>query len=150
MPKIYSRYPLDNPHSRHRSLGESEYDQHHRHRLRWVDHVIRLDDDCIPKQLLYGELSVSSRPQHKPKKRFKDCVKDSLALCEIDDPNWEISACDRNRWRKMVCIGSCCFQNNANIWAKTREQPEKVTVSTQICHSLHAKSVDEYVYQSQA
>ena len=22
------RYPLDNPHSRHRSLGESEYDQH--------------------------------------------------------------------------------------------------------------------------
>ena len=28
MLKIYSRYPLDNPHSRHRSLGESEYDQH--------------------------------------------------------------------------------------------------------------------------
>ena len=27
MPKIYSRYPLDYPHSRHRSLGESEYDQ---------------------------------------------------------------------------------------------------------------------------
>ena len=28
MPKIYSRYPLDNPHSRHRSLGESECNQH--------------------------------------------------------------------------------------------------------------------------
>ena len=28
MPKIYSRYPLDNPHSRHKSLEESEYDQH--------------------------------------------------------------------------------------------------------------------------
>ena len=52
----------------------------HRHRLRWVGHVIRLDDDRIPKQLLYGELSVGSRPQRKPKKRFKDCVKDSLAL----------------------------------------------------------------------
>ena len=59
----------------------------HRHRLRWVGHVIRLDDDRIPKQLLYGELSVGSRPQHKPKKRFKDCVKDSLALCKIDDPD---------------------------------------------------------------
>ena len=54
----------------------------HRHRLRWVGHVIRLDDDRIPKQLLYGELSVDSRSQQKPKKRFKDCVKDSLALCK--------------------------------------------------------------------
>ena len=45
----------------------------HRHCLRWVGHVIWLADDRIPKQLLYGELSVGSRPQHKPKKRFKDC-----------------------------------------------------------------------------
>ena len=62
----------------------------HRHRLRWVGHVIRLDEDRIPKQLLYGELSIGSRPQHKPKKRFKDCVKDSLALCKIGDPDWEM------------------------------------------------------------
>ena len=27
LPMICSRYPLDNPHSRHRSLRESEYDQ---------------------------------------------------------------------------------------------------------------------------
>ena len=33
---------------------------------------------------------------------------------------------------------------------KQREQPEKVTISTQTCHSLYAKSVDEYVYQAQA
>ena len=97
----------------------------HRHRLRWVGHVIRLDDDRIPKQLLYGELSVGSRPQHKPKKRFKDCVKDSLALCKIDNPDWEMVACDRNRWRKMVYSGSRCFQDNANIWAKTKRAAKK-------------------------
>ena len=28
LPRIYSRYPLDNHDSRHRSFGESEYDQH--------------------------------------------------------------------------------------------------------------------------
>ena len=97
----------------------------HRHRLRWVGHAIRLDDDRIPKQLLYGELSVGSRPQHKLKKRFKDCVKNSLALCKIDDPDWEMVACDRNRWRKMVYSGSRCFQDNANIWAKTKRAARK-------------------------
>ena len=92
----------------------------HRHRPRWVGHVIRLNNDRIPKQLLYGELSVGSRPQHKPKKRFKDCVKDSLALCKIDDPDGEMVVCDRNRWRKMVYSGSRFFQDNANICHKTK------------------------------
>ena len=80
---------------------------------------MRLDDDRIPKQLLYGELSVGSRTH------FKDCVKDSLALCTIDDPNWEMVACDRNRWRKMVYSGSRCFQDNASIWAKTKRTARK-------------------------
>ena len=97
----------------------------HRHRIRWVGHVIRLDDDRIPKQLLYGELSVGSRPQHKPKKRFKDCVKDSLVLCNIDDPDWEVVACDRNRLREMLFSGSRCFQDSANIWAKTKRAARK-------------------------
>ena len=57
--------------------------------------------------------------------RFKDCVKDSLALCKIDDPDWEMVACDRNRWRKMVYSGSRCFQDNANIWAKTKRAARK-------------------------
>ena len=97
----------------------------HRHRLRWVGHVIRLDDHRIPKQLLYRELSVGSRPQHKPRKRFEDCVKDSLALCKIDDHDWELVACDRNKWRKMVYSGSRCFQDNANIWTKTKRAARK-------------------------
>ena len=33
---------------------------------------------------------------------------------------------------------------------KQREQPEKVTVSTQTCHSLSVKSVDEHACQAQA
>ena len=90
-----------------------------------MGHVIRLDDDRIPKQLLYGELYVGSHPQHKPKKRFKDCVKDSLALSKIDDPDWEMVACDRYRWKKMVYSGSRCFQDNANIWAKTKRAARK-------------------------
>ena len=130
LPKIYSRYPLDSLHSRLRSLWESEYDQHrstHPHiRLRWVNHVIQLDDNRIPQQRTkYGELSIGSRSQHKPRKRFKDCVKDKLALCKTDDPNWEMVVCGRNRWRKMVHGGSRCFQDNANIWTKTKRAARK-------------------------
>ena len=51
----------------------------HRHRLRWTGHVIHMEDKRVPKQMLYGELSHGTRPQHKPRKRFKDFIKESLA-----------------------------------------------------------------------
>ena len=71
LPMICSRYPLDNPHSRHRSLRESEYDQDRSTHpptsssLGGSRCTACIDDDRIPKQLLYGELSVCSRPQRK-------------------------------------------------------------------------------------
>ena len=37
--------------------------------MHWAGHVVHMDDDCLPKQLFYGELKVGKRPQHKPKKR---------------------------------------------------------------------------------
>ena len=62
--------------------------------------ILNADNHRIPMQLLNEELSVGSRPQYKPKKRFKYCVKDSLALCKIDDPDWDMVACDKNSWKK--------------------------------------------------
>jgi len=32
----------------------------------WVDHVVRMQDNCIPKQILYGQLSSGKRPQNVP------------------------------------------------------------------------------------
>ena len=46
-------------------------------------------------------------------------------MCKIDDPDWEMMACDRNMWRKIVYSGSRCFQDNANIWAKTKRSARK-------------------------
>ena len=40
--------------------------------MRWLGHVVRIEEDRLPKQLFYGELIIGKRPQHKPKKRFKD------------------------------------------------------------------------------
>ena len=43
----------------------------------------------------------------------------------------------------------CMYVHSMYVY-KQREQPEKVTISTQTWHSLNAKSVDEYVCQAQA
>ena len=46
--------------------------------LRWVGHVIRMDDHRMPRQLLYGELEAGKRKQGRPRKRYKDTVKGNL------------------------------------------------------------------------
>ncbi|KAK3787227.1 hypothetical protein RRG08_055950 [Elysia crispata] len=47
--------------------------------LRWTGHVIRMEPDRIPRQLLYGELSESKRQQGRLQKRYKDNVEANLA-----------------------------------------------------------------------
>ena len=63
-----------------------------KNQLRWAGHVVRMEDERIPKQLFYGELMTGKRPQHKPKKRFKDCIKNSLKAFKIPVENWETLA----------------------------------------------------------
>ena len=44
-------------------------------KLRWLGHIVRIDDSRAGKMLLYGERTDSSRPVGRPKLRFKDNVK---------------------------------------------------------------------------
>ena len=69
------------------------------HHMRWVGHVIRMDDTRIPKQIFYGELVQGKRPPHKPRKRFRDCTKGYLKSLGYDVTNWEHRADDRTEWR---------------------------------------------------
>ena len=46
--------------------------------MRWAGHVVRMGDGGLPKQLSYSELTRGKRPQHKPRKRFKDVLKSNL------------------------------------------------------------------------
>ena len=56
---------------------------------------MRMDDNRLPKQLFYGELKVGKRLQHKPKKRYKDCVKTNLKALHIDANCWEEKTMNR-------------------------------------------------------
>ena len=78
--------------------------------MRWVGHVVRMEDSRLPKQLFYGELSTGKRPRHKPRKRFKDVIKDNLKALQIDVDNWEGLTENRASWRKSVRQGCDDFE----------------------------------------
>ena len=62
--------------------------------LRWTGHVIRMDASRMPRQILYGELVRGSRKQGRPKKRYKDCIKETLKQYSLPPRDLE-SAQDR-------------------------------------------------------
>ncbi|CAI9731097.1 Hypothetical predicted protein [Octopus vulgaris] len=73
--------------------------------MRWTGHVIRMKDKRLPTRLLYGELNSGKRPQHKPRKRYKDCVKENLKKLDMNKSDWENDALDRNKWIGAVRTG---------------------------------------------
>lgn len=91
-----------------------------RNQLRWAGHLVRLDDSRLPKQLLYGELASGKRPQHKPKKRFKDSVKESLKHFSIPVDNWESLTTERDEWRSAIFKGSELYESQRVDRAKLK------------------------------
>ena len=63
--------------------------------LHWAGHVLRMDDECLPKCLLFGELIQGKRSIRGQKKHFKDTLKASLKDFSIDPDVWENLASDR-------------------------------------------------------
>ena len=67
--------------------------------LRWVGHVIRMPENRLPKQLLFGELSEGYRSVGGQKKRYKDHLNVLLKKCNIPPAELEVRASDRIGWR---------------------------------------------------
>ena len=81
-----------------------------RQSLRWSGHLVRMGETRIPKQLVYGELSLGMRKQSKPKQRYKDTLKANLKKCNISTEGWEELAGDRLKWRKAIKEGVDQFE----------------------------------------
>ena len=72
---------------------------------RWLEHVRRMSDGRIPKDLLYGQLAAGPIAQGRPKLRFRDVCKRNLKSLDIDVNTWEDLAADRSRWRHELHTG---------------------------------------------
>ena len=80
----------------------SLYDTLIQRNLRWAGHINRLDNNRIPKQVLYSQLVDGSRGIGRPRLRFKDTIKRNLKDKEISLGRWQKLSLDRPRWRQMI------------------------------------------------
>nr|VZI35762.1 unnamed protein product [Spirometra erinaceieuropaei] len=93
--------------------------------LRWSGHLVRMDDERLPKRLFYGDVATGSRRQGGPIRRCKDSLKSSLKLLQINPTNWEELACDRPAWRRTVKTGAAIHEANRIAAAKAKREARK-------------------------
>ena len=98
--------------------------------LRWTGHVIRMEPHRLPRQLLYGELRRGQRPRGRPRKRFKDCVKDHLKHSHTPARDLEVCAQDRTVWRGLTRKAQNGFESNRRNLATDARERRKASVSS--------------------
>ena len=80
--------------------------------LRWAGHVARMSDNRIPKQLLFGELTIGTRTVGRPLLRWKDSLKDTLKQSNISTTHWQDTATDRSAWRRSIHDGLVLYDDS--------------------------------------
>ena len=80
--------------------------------LRWFGHVVRMPDDRLPRQVLYGELSAGDRSAGGHKKRYKDNIKRTMKHFHIDPQRAESDASERCGWARQVTVGAAAFADD--------------------------------------
>ena len=88
-----------------RTMCESIEAQIAKRTLKWVGHVIRMDDNRLPKQTLFAELAQGTRAAGGQKKCYKDHLKTTLKACNIKPHHLETLSEDRPTWRSSVKQG---------------------------------------------
>nr|VZI33301.1 unnamed protein product [Spirometra erinaceieuropaei] len=93
--------------------------------LRWSGHLVRMDDERLPKRLFYGEVATGSRRQGGQIRRYKDTLKSSLKCLQINPNNREELALDRPTWRRTVKTGAAIYEANRIAAAKAKREARK-------------------------
>nr|VZI33164.1 unnamed protein product [Spirometra erinaceieuropaei] len=93
--------------------------------LRWSGHLVRMDDERLPKRLFYGDVATGSRRQGGQLRRYKDTLKSSLKRLHINPTNWEELARDRPTWRRTVKTGAAIYEANRIAAAEVKREVRK-------------------------
>ena len=93
--------------------------------LRWVCHVSRMEDICMPKAVFFGELLEGKCNRGARRKRYKDQLKRQLAQAGINHQSWQQEASDRDSWCSSVRKASCKFRAERHKAAKEKRRRHK-------------------------
>ncbi|VDL87904.1 unnamed protein product [Schistocephalus solidus] len=93
--------------------------------LRRSSHLVRMDDERIPKRLFYGDVATGARRQGGKIRRYKDTLKKSLKQLHINPVTWEDRAQDRPAWRRSVKTGSAIYEANRIAATKAKRATRK-------------------------
>nr|VZH96723.1 unnamed protein product [Spirometra erinaceieuropaei] len=93
--------------------------------LRWSGHLVRMDDERLPKRLVYVDVATGSRRQGGQILRYKDTLKSSLKSLQINPTNWEELARDRPTWRRTVMTGATIDEANRIAATKVKREARK-------------------------
>ena len=70
-------------------------------RLRFLGHLIRMDDECLPKQLLVCTLPEGGRKPGGQKLRWNDLISRDLKRCGLS-VDWRNQALNHKKWQHVV------------------------------------------------
>ncbi|BHF63483.1 hypothetical protein SprV_0200647500 [Sparganum proliferum] len=96
--------------------------------LRWSGHLVRMDDERLPKRLFYRDVATGSRRQGGQIRRYKDTLKSSLKRLQINPTNWDKITHDRPTWRRTVKTGAAIYEANRIAAAKVKREARKSQV----------------------
>ena len=108
--------------------------------LRWSGHVSRMEENRLPKAVLYSELRQGKRDRSGPRKRFKDQLKYQLTMAGLESKTWESTAADKNAWRSAVNKAAVMLSNTKRTAEMHNWPGERVVHPSRLLPQPQARS----------
>ena len=109
--------------------------------LRWLGHVGCMDEERLPKKMLFGDLR-KTRPCKGTKKRWRDVVRSNVEAIGVGKMWYELCQ-DRKEWFKLCCEGgekiSEAIQRNE---FPANNQPQSSSFNCACGQSFQARRLD--------
>jgi len=111
--------------------------------LRWACHVVRMQEERLPKRLLYDELLEGNRSAGGQRKRYKSALKVSLNNFDIDPDISKEVADDRPSWRSLIAKGAISYEEDCLTRDENKRRQRKTFSVKAWSHQVNTRRTRE-------